>query len=99
MLKKFITNTISILFGLSCTLAVPSVMANTSQTHEAPSSAAMMADLILVRPLMLGTTALGGAIFALSLPFSILGGNVSEAGKELVVKPAYATFLRCLGCY
>ncbi|WVM90481.1 multidrug transporter [Halopseudomonas pachastrellae] len=33
-----------------------------------------------------------------SLPFSAMGGNVGEAGHELVFRPAEETFVRCLGC-
>ena len=32
------------------------------------------------------------------LPFSLLGGNADEAGEVLVMGPAKATFVRCLGC-
>jgi len=47
---------------------------------------------------LLATTLVGGAIYLVSLPFSALGGNAAEAGEVLVVGPAKATFVRCLGC-
>jgi hypothetical protein len=34
----------------------------------------------------------------LSLPFSVAGGNVEEAGQNMVVTPFKATVTRCLGC-
>jgi hypothetical protein len=37
-------------------------------------------------------------VYVATLPFSLLGGNAGEAGKVLVVGPAEATFVRCLGC-
>jgi hypothetical protein len=40
----------------------------------------------------------GGAVWLVSLPFSLLGGNADEAGEVLVMGPAKATFVRCLGC-
>ena len=43
-------------------------------------------------------TVLGTATFLVSLPFSAAGGNVGEAAEHLVMKPAKATFVRCLGC-
>jgi hypothetical protein len=43
-------------------------------------------------------TVVGAATFVVSLPFSALGGNVADAADTLVVGPAKATFVRCLGC-
>jgi len=37
-------------------------------------------------------------VYLVSLPFSLLGGNAEEAGEVLVMGPARATFVRCLGC-
>ena len=63
-----------------------------------PSSIAMGADVIIARPLLLAATAIGVGLFVVSLPLSILGNNVNEAGHKLVGVPAKATFFRCLGC-
>ena len=43
-------------------------------------------------------TAVGAAAFVVSLPFTIMGGAVSESAETLVLGPAEATFVRCLGC-
>ena len=67
-------------------------------TVEAPKGYAMVGDLVIARPLLIGATAIGAAAFIVSLPFTALGGNVGEAGKALVVEPGKAAFVRCLGC-
>lgn len=58
----------------------------------------MTGDALFVRPALLATTIVGSAVYLVSLPFSALGGNAGEAGEVLVVGPAKATFVRCLGC-
>ncbi len=65
---------------------------------ENPGIFAMTGDLMLARPLMLATTVLGTAIFVVSSPFSLLGGNIKDAANTLVYDPFKATFVRCLGC-
>ena len=64
-----------------------------------PGGAEMIIDGLLVRPISLVGTVLGTAAFIVTLPFSVLGGNVGEAGEMLVVGPASYTFTRCLGCW
>lgn len=59
---------------------------------------AMIGDFLIARPLLIGATAVGTAMFVASLPFTALGGNVKEAENALVAKPSQATFTRCLGC-
>lgn len=70
-------------------------MAETTDAEE--SFTRMTIDILLVRPLGIVATAVGGAIFVVSLPFSALGGNVKEAGNVLVVEPFFYTFKRRLG--
>jgi hypothetical protein len=62
-----------------------------------PSGAAMLVDGIIVRPLGIVATLIGGVVFVVTIPFSALGGNVGEAGQSLVVDPARMTFKRPLG--
>ena len=57
----------------------------------------MMVDIIVARPLGIIATLLGTAGFIVSLPFSALGGNMKEAYKYLIAKPAKHTFKRPLG--
>jgi hypothetical protein len=63
-----------------------------------PSAGAAVADALIARPLMLAGTLGGTGLFVASLPFSVISGKVKEAADVLVVKPANATFRRCLGC-
>ncbi|HSG88372.1 MAG TPA: multidrug transporter [Pseudomonadales bacterium] len=65
---------------------------------EKPSGGAMVADLLVARPLGLAFTAVGSAAWLVSLPFSALGGNVNDSAEQLVIIPAAETFARCLGC-
>ena len=65
---------------------------------QTPKAYAMLGDLIIARPLLIGATAIGAVAFVVSLPFTALGGNVKEAGQALVVEPGREAFVRCLGC-
>lgn len=65
---------------------------------QTPKAYAMLGDLIIARPLLIGATAVGAVAFVVSLPFTALGGNVKEAGQALVADPAREAFARCLGC-
>lgn len=66
--------------------------------EEKPGALAMTGDLVIARPALLAVTVVGTAVYLVSLPFSLLGGNAGEAAEELVVNPARNTFIRCLGC-
>lgn len=66
--------------------------------QEQPSALAMTGDLLIARPLLLCATVLGTAVYVVSLPFSLAGGNAAGAADTLVLGPAKATFVRCLGC-
>ena len=86
---------------LFCTLSLCNLSFGQSSGNtvkEEPSASAMAADLALVRPAMLGVTVVGTALWVVSLPFSAAGGNIKGAADTLVVGPAKATFVRCLGC-
>jgi len=73
-------------------------MANAETIEERPGGAAMALDAVFVRPVQAVATAMGATIYVLSLPFSLMGGNAGEAGKNMVIIPFRATVLRCLGC-
>jgi len=81
----------------ACLLAFSSV-GHARAVDESPSALAMTGDAVFVRPVLLATTIVGSVVYLVSLPFSLLGGNAEEAGEVLVVGPAKATFVRCLGC-
>lgn len=72
--------------------------AQAERVEEEPSALAMVGDALFARPLLLGATVVGSAVHTVALPFSALGGNADEVGDTLVVGPAKATFVRCLGC-
>ena len=57
----------------------------------------MASDALIVRPLGLCATVIGGAVFLVSLPFSALGGNTKPAYDYLVADPFTFTFSRPLG--
>jgi len=68
------------------------------EVEEKPSAGAMTLDFAIARPLGIAIFGIGTATFVATLPFSLLGGNVDEAGKKLVAGPAKEAFGRCLGC-
>lgn len=65
----------------ACLLAFSS-LGHAQAIDETPSALAMAGDALFVRPVLLATTLVGGAIYLVSLPFSALGGNAAEAGKS-----------------
>ncbi|AEF20153.1 MULTISPECIES: hypothetical protein [Pseudomonadaceae] len=67
-------------------------------TVNAPDGFAMIGDLLIARPLLIGATAIGAAAFVVALPFSAMGGGIGATGRALVVEPGKAAFVRCLGC-
>jgi hypothetical protein len=83
--------------ALSLVLATPQLTL-AQAVDEEPSALAMVGDAIIARPLGLVFTVVGAVTYVATLPFSLAGGNAGEAGKVLVVGPAEATFVRCLGC-
>ena len=66
--------------------------------QEDPSAMAMTVDLLLVRPVMMLGTFTTSLLWAVSSPFAAAGGNLDQSTKTLVIDPAKATFVRCLGC-
>lgn len=61
------------------------------------SSASCTADFLLERPAGLCLTATGTIAFFVTLPFSILGKNVSETAEKFIARPFRYTFTRPLG--
>ena len=66
---------------------------------ERPGYGAIVVDAAIARPLGIVGTALGAAVWVVTLPFTLPTGTVGEAGQSLVVDPAVTTFYRCLGCF
>ena len=69
-----------------------------AERENEPGALAMTGDLVVARPLGMAITAVGAAVFVVTLPFSAAGGNIKQSAQALVVKPARETFVRCLGC-
>ncbi len=67
------------------------------EQYSDPSAIAMVADLVIVRPLTLVAGIAGAAVWVVALPATLLGGNVGEAGDVLVTDPMCYTFSRPLG--
>jgi hypothetical protein len=65
---------------------------------ESPNAGVMAADLVIARPIGVVLTAAGTVAFLVSLPFTLLAGNASDAAETLMIAPAETTFVRCLGC-
>lgn len=86
------------LLTLSLLLGTQPLWAGSSDDGNRPGAGAMVADLLVARPLLIGMTVVGTGLFIVSLPFSALGGNVDEAADQLVAGPARNAFVRCLGC-
>ncbi len=95
---RLLRQTTALAAGLLMSVSVIAADNYNSYQEEKPGYLAMMGDLIIARPMLLAVTAVGAAAFVVSLPFSAAGGNIGEAGRELVVRPGAETFVRCLGC-
>jgi hypothetical protein len=83
-------------------MGVPAVAAASADPYGGfdtvePTGGEMLADAFMVRPFMLVGTVLTTATFVVTLPFSLLGGNVGDAAETLVAEPFMYTFVRPLG--
>ena len=100
---RLIAASLALIVGLQ----VMPVMADGSQTEASgdpvysiqnPPAFAMIGDLLIARPLLIAATIIGTGLFVVALPFTATGGGIGRTGKPLVVDPAKAAFVRCLGC-
>ena len=88
----------TLLAGALFMLAMAPVAQADSMGAEEPSELAVMGDILIARPFLIGMTGLGFAAYAATLPFSVLGRNEDEMAEILVRRPARSAFLRCMGC-
>ncbi|MEZ5542273.1 MAG: hypothetical protein R3F42_09525 [Pseudomonadota bacterium] len=95
--RKLAGAVLAALLAVTQLASVPTAAAGSFAADDEPSGGAMLADLFMLRPVMLIGTAVGVTAFVVSLPFSALGGNVGEAADHLVMKPVKYTFVRPLG--
>jgi hypothetical protein len=68
-----------------------------TENDTTPSSGAIAMDVLVLRPLSLAGTLLGGVVFLAGLPFEAASGNVPGAAHRLVGEPAAYTFTRPIG--
>ena len=79
-------------------LILPQALWAQKAVDETPNEFAMVGDLFVARPIGVVMTVGGVAVWLVSLPFTLLSGHASEAAETLMLGPAEATFMRCLGC-
>jgi hypothetical protein len=82
---------------VGCLLA-PQLLWAEEAIDETPNEWAMVGDLLVARPFGAVITVGGAAVWLVSLPFTLLAGNASEAAGTLIGGPVETTFMRCLGC-
>lgn len=82
---------------VSC-LLLPQMLWAEEAIDESPNEWAMAGDLLVARPIGVALTVGGAAVWLVSLPFTLLAGNASEAAGTLIGGPVETTFMRCLGC-
>jgi hypothetical protein len=99
---RILAATLALLFGLQAMPAMAQPEAHGSgdpvYSIQNPPAFAMIGDLLIARPFLIVATVAGAALFVVALPFAAAGGGVADTGKALVVDPARAAFVRCLGC-
>ena len=86
MKKGFVLFAVLVLFSTTAT----SAFADTSATE-------IIGDFAVVRTTSFASMIVGAGVFVVTLPFTLIGRNVGEAGTKLVANPARATFSRPLG--
>jgi len=79
-------------------LLLPQMLWAEEAIDESPNEWAMAGDLLVARPIGVALTVGGAAVWLVSLPFTLLAGNASEAAGTLIGGPVETTFMRCLGC-
>jgi len=93
--------TLAAAFSISATLlSGPAIAAGCDTEYvqsKEPNGGLMLVDAVVVRPLTFVASVAGAAIWVVTLPFTLLGGNTDEAGNILVADPWCYTFVRPLG--
>jgi len=87
--------TVALMIGC---LMLPQALWAQNAVDESPNEFAMVGDLLVARPIGVVMTVGGVVVWLVSLPFTLMAGHASEAAETLMLGPAQATFVRCLGC-
>jgi hypothetical protein len=80
-----------------CAVAIGAHSVTVISAAEPDKGGGAALDVLVARPLCLGATVLGSALFVASLPFSIPAKSVKRSADALVVQPGRATFKRPIG--
>jgi hypothetical protein len=79
------------------TLAIAFGPVTTVRAENEDEAARVTIDLLVARPVGVALTALGGALWVVTLPITAVLGETRTAGRALVVGPYRSTFKRPLG--
>jgi len=82
---------------VSMAFCTPALAQDAQEELGKPSTFNVMIDAALYRPVTLLFIPVGFGLFVVSLPFSAIGGNVSDSFDGLVERPINYTFNRPLG--
>ena len=93
---RFIKRLIAVWVGMILLASISITPLSAAEPAE-PSPDEVAADLLFVRPVALCSIVVGSVIFVVFLPFTIPTGNLSLAGRKLVVAPVKYTFKKPLG--
>lgn len=99
-MKRRVTNMFSLLTAAflaagCCTAPLLAKEADPTMPKDPGLNATL--DATMARPVGAAATVAGFALFVVSSPFSLLGGNAEESWDNLVAAPAAYTFKRPLG--
>lgn len=96
--SKLITYLMAFALALgSLSIATSASAGEVYDFNSKPRTGDILLDMLVLRPVMMVSTVAGAAAFIVSLPFSALGGNVSDSAQTLVMEPIQYTFYRPLG--
>ena len=82
---------------LVCFLGAPPVV--WAEIIDKPTGTEVTFDLMIARPAGIMVLAVGTSVFIVSLPFTVVVGNVKNTANALVGEPYRFTFIRDLGEY
>jgi hypothetical protein len=85
------------IISIALCLSVAAPSAATAQTSATNTVLMTAGDILLLRPFSFAATVVGFTLFVVGYPIIAATGN-ETAWDDLVMKPAHATFTRCLGC-
>jgi hypothetical protein len=91
-----------VLFMVAMLIVIPfgsAALAEVEFEKEKPSAGAMFADMITMRPVGLAAIGVCAVVYAVVLPFAILGGNTKAATQRLIAEPFKFTISRPLGVW